>query len=72
MTISYRRKIIRNPEEVDRRRSESEQVTTQFLSGKITVEEYLEFIKEMREYLDFRRLASDIQNSNSVGIHIRN
>jgi hypothetical protein len=66
MTIKHNRTIIRNPEEVDCRKIASENVTRDYLLGHMSVQQYLSHLKQMDEYVDFRRLAADIQRGEML------
>jgi hypothetical protein len=62
MTMSFKhpRNIITDPDDVDIRIKKAEQMTVDFLSGRLSEAEYYRHIDEMQEYVDLRRMASEV------------
>jgi hypothetical protein len=60
MAFRHPRNIIQDPKDVDLQRKAAEELTVAFLRGQLDEAEYYRRIDEMREYLDFRRLAAEV------------
>jgi len=61
MAYKHKRKILRNPEELEISEKKIELLTSAYMRGEITREKYEKELEELNLYLDLRQLAVELQ-----------
>lgn len=61
MPFRHPRNIINDPENIEKLEEQMEILTVRLLRGQVSQDEYIRQLDKMKEYLDLRRLAAEVQ-----------
>lgn len=61
MPFRHPRNIVNDAEKIDKLEEQTEILTVKLLRGQISQDEYVRQVDKMKEYLDLRRLAAEVQ-----------